>query len=120
MSDLEKSAERFIKVCQLMSEGAENVRGQLENVLADFRAGRAELDGALAELNERRARFIKESSETAAGETSQAMDSLAERMERLLAGGPFESGGGKAEPATQRRVVPLDDSEPAAPHGVNA
>ena len=120
MSDLEKSAERFIKVCQLMSEGAENVRGQLENVLADFRAGRAELDTALAELNERRARFIKESSETAAIETSQAMESLAERMERLLAGGPFDSGGGRAEAPASRNVVPLDDAEPLSSKMANA
>ncbi len=95
MSDhLENSTERLITACRSMKEWAEHVLGELEKRQAQFQAGRAEIDKALAELSEQRANFIKESSETAATETSLALDTLAARMEELLAGSP------KAEPVT--------------------
>lgn len=119
MSDqLEKSAERFIGVCELVIDGMTQVRGQLEKSLIDYRDGRAELDEALTDLNERRAKFIQESSETTAGETSQAIDNLAERIERLLAGGPFDPSGGRA--AVAPKPVPIDLSEEASPQTINA
>ncbi len=84
--NLENSTERLIAACRSMKEWAEHVLGELEAKQAQFQAGRAEIDRALAELSEQRASFIKESSVKIAAETSQALDILAERMENLLGG----------------------------------
>jgi molecular chaperone DnaK (HSP70) len=106
---LENSTERLITACRSMKEWAEHVLEQLEKRQAQFQAGRAEVDKALAELQEERANFIKDSSEAVASETSQALDTLAARMEELLAGGP------KAEPVPPPLQTPPPASAQSAP-----
>lgn len=100
--NLENSTARLIEACRSMKEWAEHILTELEAKQAAFQAGRAEIDRALAEMQEQRAKFIRESSVSIATETSQALDVLAERMESLLGGSP------KAEAAT-----PPSSSPPA-------
>lgn len=106
--NLENSTARLIEACRSMKEWAEHVLGELEAKQAAFQAGRAEIDRALVEMQEQRAKFIRESSVSIATETSQALDVLAERMESLLGGSP------KAEAATPPPSPPARVAQPPA------
>jgi hypothetical protein len=102
-----------------MSEEMDNMGKLLEKQLADFREGRTALDEGLADLNERRARYIQESSQSAADETCQVMDSLADHLEKLLRGRPLDSSDNKTEAPAPQPDGQTGTSEWSAPEAAN-